>query len=67
MPVTAPVSSAYSQLGKLTLRVPSEQKGKGIPEEIKNVEVKKGPAPTFYSRVKNVVVEAIQRMWSIFQ
>ena len=67
MPVTAPVSSAYSQLGKLTSRDPSEQKGKGNPEEIKNVEVKKEPAPTIYSRVKNVVVEAIQRMWSIFQ
>ena len=44
-----------------------EKKGKDILEEIQDAEVQKEPAPTIYSRLKNVVAEAIQKVWSIFQ
>ena len=44
-----------------------EKKASGDPEEIKDAEVQKEPSPTIYSRLKNVVTGAIQKMWSIFQ
>ena len=45
-----------------------EKKASGDPEEIKDAKVQKEPSsPTIYSRLKNVVTGAIQKMWSIFQ